>query len=233
MPFGGELLRAADVVDVVGVAAVDQRVVLFEERQEICDRRVDDRGRHHQPDRARLRQLLHEVGERGGADRLLLDEPGDGLGRPVEDDAVVAAADQPANHVRPHPSESDHSELHGVLLLRPLVRVSGRLLQFAISANQRLRGSVVGKRGLTPLSVSAVPGARRPAGGRSPHLAECRPRAGAATGVSACAGGSKPLQTEQETLPARVGMVLAIRDPKISRDRAGKTPDKRIERTHP
>jgi len=30
----------------------------------------------------------------------------------VEDDAFVAAADQPANHVRTHPPQSDHSKLH-------------------------------------------------------------------------------------------------------------------------
>ena len=38
----GKLLRAADVVDVVGVAAIDQDVAGFEQRQQVGDRLVDD-----------------------------------------------------------------------------------------------------------------------------------------------------------------------------------------------
>ena len=59
-----QLLGAPDVVDVVRVAAVDQDVSLLEERQEVGDRLVGDGRGDHQPDDARLRELLDEVGER-------------------------------------------------------------------------------------------------------------------------------------------------------------------------
>ena len=37
----------------------------------------------------------------------------DRLRRHVEDHALVAAPDQPPHHVRAHPAQADHSELHG------------------------------------------------------------------------------------------------------------------------
>ena len=40
-----------------------------------------------------------------------------GLRRHVEDDAFVAALDEPAHHVRTHPAEADHSQLHRLILL--------------------------------------------------------------------------------------------------------------------
>ena len=82
--LGRQLLRAADVVDVVGVAAVDQDVAGLEMRQQIGDGLVDHAGRHHQPDRARLRERLDELRQRGGADGLLLDQLGHRLRRHVE-----------------------------------------------------------------------------------------------------------------------------------------------------
>ena len=110
--FRHQLMGAADIVDIVGIAAVDDRVASFERRQEIGDRLVDDRGGNHEPDRARLLQLLGQVGERGAADRLFLDEFLDGLGRHVEDHAFMAVGQEPADHVGAHPPESDHSKLH-------------------------------------------------------------------------------------------------------------------------
>ena len=56
-----EFLRAPDIVDVIGIAAVDQDVSRFEVRQKFSDRFVDNRSRHHQPDCARLRKLLRKV----------------------------------------------------------------------------------------------------------------------------------------------------------------------------
>ena len=61
--FGRQFLGAADVVDVIGIAAVDQDVAGFEKRQQVSDGLVDHRGRNHQPDGARFLQLLHEVGK--------------------------------------------------------------------------------------------------------------------------------------------------------------------------
>ena len=55
-----EFLRAADVVDVVGVAAVDDDVPLFEQGKKVGDRLVDDGRWDHQPDRTGFSELLHE-----------------------------------------------------------------------------------------------------------------------------------------------------------------------------
>ena len=57
-------------------------------------------------------ELLHEVRERGGADRLLLDQLLHRFRRPVEDHALMASLEQPPHHVGAHSAESDHSELH-------------------------------------------------------------------------------------------------------------------------
>ena len=115
--FRRQLLGAANVVDVVRIAAVDQDVVLVEQRHEIADARIDDGGRHHQPDRTRLAQLLDEIGERRGALRAVRRQRRDRLAVAIVDDAGVAIALQPAHHVRAHPAKTDHSELHYRLLV--------------------------------------------------------------------------------------------------------------------
>jgi hypothetical protein len=62
--LAAELTRAAQVVDVIGVAAVDDRVALRQVRRELAHDRVDDPRRHHQPDAPRGIELLHELLER-------------------------------------------------------------------------------------------------------------------------------------------------------------------------
>ncbi len=62
--FGCELAGAQDVVDVIGVTAVDEDVASFEVRYDFGDRLVDRARRNHQPDRPRLLKLAHEVGDR-------------------------------------------------------------------------------------------------------------------------------------------------------------------------
>jgi hypothetical protein len=71
---------------------------------------------HHQPDNARLRQILDKVRERSGAHGFLFDQFGHRLGRPIEYHALMAALQKPANHVRSHSTKTDHSELHGFRL---------------------------------------------------------------------------------------------------------------------
>ncbi len=56
---------------VVRVAAVDHRVAGREQRQQICERRVDDARRDHEPDEARRLELLDEVRERRRSGRAL------------------------------------------------------------------------------------------------------------------------------------------------------------------
>jgi hypothetical protein len=58
--LGRELLRAAQVVVIVGVAAVDDDVAGREQRHQLGEHRVDRPGRDHHPNRARLRQTVDE-----------------------------------------------------------------------------------------------------------------------------------------------------------------------------
>ena len=62
-----EFLGAADIVDIVGVAAVDEDVSRLEIGHEVSDGFVHDCRRDHQPDCPRLVELLHEVLQRGRA----------------------------------------------------------------------------------------------------------------------------------------------------------------------
>src|SRR5262245_19241273 len=61
----GEFFRTTDVIDVVGVAAIDHDVTGFKLSSEILKRRIDDGRRHHQPHGAWFFQLLHQFIERG------------------------------------------------------------------------------------------------------------------------------------------------------------------------
>ena len=98
----GELAGAPEVVDVVRVAAVDDRVALLQMRREVGDDPVHDGGRHHHPDRARLVELLDELLERALS---RVDAPVVGL-------EVVPALAQAVGHARAHAPQPHHSEWH-------------------------------------------------------------------------------------------------------------------------
>src|SRR5437867_10496034 len=84
-----EFLGAPDIVYVIGISAVDQNVLCFKMVQKIRNSFVHDRRGNHQPDRARLRELLHTLRERGGANGFLLGRPGNHLRRPVQHHASM------------------------------------------------------------------------------------------------------------------------------------------------
>ena len=98
-----ELGRAAQVVDVVRVAAVDDRVALGQVRRELAHDGVHDPCRHHHPHRPRGVELLHELLERARRARVDLR---------VERLDVMSRRAQALRHVRAHPAEADHSQLH-------------------------------------------------------------------------------------------------------------------------
>ena len=87
----GQFFGAADIVDVIGVAAVDDDVAALEMGEQIGNDAVDRRGRHHEPNRARLGQGLGEVLYRSGADGLLFNQFRYRLCRPVVDHALMTA----------------------------------------------------------------------------------------------------------------------------------------------
>ncbi len=107
-----QLLRPADVVNVVRVAAVDQNVASLEERHDLGDRRVHHRGRNHQPDRARLRQLADKIFDGRRARGTVFYQVVHRLGRHVEHRTGVSVFHQPPHHVGAHSSQTNHSKLH-------------------------------------------------------------------------------------------------------------------------
>jgi hypothetical protein len=70
--LGSYFPGAPYVVDVIGIAAIDQNVSRFHERQQVADRFVYDRRGHHQPDRSGLFEFFHEIRQRRAAGRLVL-----------------------------------------------------------------------------------------------------------------------------------------------------------------
>src|SRR5882762_443681 len=125
--FRREFLGAANVVDVVGVAAVDDDVAGLKLRSQVVQRGVDDAGGHHEPDSARLREFLYEIVERRRTYRTFRAELLHGIGAAVEDNALVTIFLQAAHHVGAHPAETDHAELHSFAPVPKLgCRIVGR-----------------------------------------------------------------------------------------------------------
>ena len=88
--LGFQFRGAANIIVVVGVAAVDHHVVTFEEWDEAHQCRIDHRRRHHHPGGAGLFQRLCELFERRRPDRPFLDEGLYGFRLEVINDALVA-----------------------------------------------------------------------------------------------------------------------------------------------
>ena len=171
MLFARELLRAADVVDVVRVAAVDQDVARL--RGAAAGRRWSRRRRPPAPSARSARglcELLHEVRRATTAPtRLLLDQRLHRLRRHVEDDALVAAVDAAAAPCWRPSGRVRSFRVACVLLLVELSAIaSGRLLlELAVAADQRVGRAVVRE-------LRARPGSRAP--GRSAAPAPCPAR---------------------------------------------------------
>src|SRR6267142_4692100 len=113
-PLGLQFFGAANVVDVIGVAAVNQDVAGREFRNQFTDRCVDDGRGNHQPDGARLLQLLHEIINRAGAGGAFTGKLLNAIRAAVIHNAGVAVFLQAPHHVGTHTPQTDHSELHSV-----------------------------------------------------------------------------------------------------------------------
>src|SRR5258705_1542601 len=110
--FGSEFLGAANVVDVVRVAAVDEDVVLAEFGSEIGDGGVNDGGGNHQPDGPRLLKFADEVVDGRGAGGAFTNKLLHRFRAAVVDDALMAIFLEAPHHVGAHSAQSDHAELH-------------------------------------------------------------------------------------------------------------------------
>ena len=95
------------------VAAVDQDIAGFQQAGQLDDRVVGDLARReHDPDRARLLQLVHEIGKVAARRGSLTGQTAHRLGAFVVDDAAMAGSHQPPHDVAAHPAKADHTELH-------------------------------------------------------------------------------------------------------------------------
>src|SRR5579862_911016 len=86
-------------------------------RNDLVQHIVDSRGRNHQPDGARLRELADEILNRSRAAGALAHQLLHIRRIQIEHDTLVSAPGQPPNHIGPHAAESNHSKLHSRELL--------------------------------------------------------------------------------------------------------------------
>ena len=116
-PARREFLRAADIVDVVGIPAIDDAVVCLKSGRQFLHARFHSRRRHHQPRRARRSEALNEFLHRRRSDRAFLHQRGHVRRVAIVNHAFVFLAQQPQHHVRAHPTQTNHSNLHKIFLL--------------------------------------------------------------------------------------------------------------------
>src|SRR3954447_1230644 len=122
-----------DVVVEVRVAAVDDRVTRLEVLEELVDLRFGRvTCRDHDPDGTWLLQRADEIGDRECRRRPLGSDLARLLRCPVVDHDVVAVAHEPADHVGPHPAQTDEPDAHcrqasvGVSVVRAVGRSRAR-----------------------------------------------------------------------------------------------------------
>ena len=136
MPFGRQGLGPVDVVAVVGVAAVDHDVTRAHALGQVLDGLAGEGGRHHHPGHLGRRRARRRTSSRVVAPvmaSLLGGQRRHRVGAHVVDHAGVPVAHQAPHQVGPHATESDHSELHGILQvgdqLQATIRPTGRAVR--------------------------------------------------------------------------------------------------------
>src|SRR5579864_1347942 len=112
----GELLCAAEIINIIGVAAVDKHVAGFEMRGKIGDSVIDNCRGDHQPDRSRSLKFLDCISKRRRPNRLFLNQFVHWLWGSVIHNAAVPLANESPGHVASHPSKTDHADFHRYLL---------------------------------------------------------------------------------------------------------------------
>ena len=108
-----EVRGPPNIVVESGIAAIDHRVALVEQRRDGLNGLLRRRaGWDHDPDRARGLELADEIGQRQGADASnalgLLDQ----IRRSIIDHHPVPVTLQPSDHVHPHFPEPDEADFH-------------------------------------------------------------------------------------------------------------------------
>jgi len=114
-PLGLERRGAPAVIAEIRIAAVDDRVAGLEQARQLIHDPVGDCRRNHDPRVAGLFEFGDKIRECGRPPGTLVLELADGVRVRVVNHTLVSVAENPANHVRAHSPESDHSELHSAL----------------------------------------------------------------------------------------------------------------------
>ena len=86
-----EFLGTPNVVNIVGIAAVDKDISGSKIRYEVRYCLVDGGRRDHQPHCPRLLQFLHQIPQVGGSGRFLAGQFLHGFLRPVEDHTLMTS----------------------------------------------------------------------------------------------------------------------------------------------
>src|SRR5262249_29444016 len=107
-----QLLGSADVIVIVGVAAVDDDIAPLQQGTKLPDHRIDDTRRHHHPHDAWCAQTLHELRESARSLSSLSDDRLERIRGIIVRNALVTTLDQAAHHVRAHTPQSDHADAH-------------------------------------------------------------------------------------------------------------------------
>src|SRR5471030_2965719 len=132
-----ELLGAADVVAVVGVAAIDDDVAFLQQWRQRRQRGIDHAGRHHHPDDTWLDQFPHQLFLRRYPRHRRRGDGLQGLAVRVEGDAFVTTRRQAAYHVGAHAAQTYHPKLHmSLLVLRGAATASRRWHELARGGRQ-------------------------------------------------------------------------------------------------
>ena len=91
--FGSELFSTTDIVDIIGVSAIDEDVAARQKWEQIVDCLIDHSSGDHQPDGSGGGEFAYKIGKARAPRGIFGGELGDGLGGAIEDHALVAVLD--------------------------------------------------------------------------------------------------------------------------------------------
>src|SRR5277367_57580 len=110
--FTGKLFGATDVIDVVGIAPVDEDVTRPKMRNEFGDGGVDRRGGDHEPNNTRNGKFAQEICHRDRTFCAFFDEFFDWFSRAVKNSAFMPVLHQSPHHVGTHSAKAYHPYVH-------------------------------------------------------------------------------------------------------------------------
>jgi hypothetical protein len=113
--FGGDVFGATDIVDIIGISAIDNGIARFEKWKQFVDCGVDGGCRNHEPDRTGRFKLGYEIGQGCGPYGAFVNQGVDGGLGTVKNSRFMSIAQKAKDHIGTHAAEADHAELERVL----------------------------------------------------------------------------------------------------------------------